>query len=162
MAIQVSAIETSEGVGLHFTKVLDVQSLGLVDEDEEVAEITDRNYWLKRGTPQIVGMADTLHSYILEFDPNAELNYNKFYIGLKINGRAKNYTVFRPKKGFLGLSIRIPETEENDALINSAGLVMYDYDKDWGAYRLKINEKDLIDKADTIKQLLQEAQKRFG
>ena len=162
MAIQVSAIETSEGVGLHFTKVLDVQSLGLVDEDEEVAEITDRNYWLKRGTPQTVGMADTLHSYVLEFDPNAELNYNKFYIGLKINGRAKNYTVFRPKKGFLGLSIRIPETEENDALINSAGLVMYDYDKDWGAYRLKINEKDLIDKADTIKQLLQEAQKRFG
>ncbi len=162
MAIQVSAIETSEGVGLHFTKVLDVQSLGLVDEDEEVAEITDRNYWLKRGTPQTVGMADTLHSYVLEFDPNAELNYNKFYIGLKINGRAKNYTVFRPKKGFLGLSIRIPETEENDALINSAGLVMYDYDKHWGAYRLKINEKDLIDKADTIKQLLQEAQKRFG
>ena len=52
MAIQVSAIQTSEGVGLHFTKVLDVQQLGLVDEDEEVAEITNRDYWLKkRGTP---------------------------------------------------------------------------------------------------------------
>ena len=47
MAIQVSAIETGEGVGLHFTKVLDVQPLGLVDEDEEVAEITDRNYAIK-------------------------------------------------------------------------------------------------------------------
>ena len=163
IAIQVSAIETAEGVGLHFTKVLDVQSLGLVDDDEAVAEITDRDYWLqKRGTPQTVAMADKLLSYVLEFDPDAELNYNKFYIGLKINGRAKNYTVFRPKKGFLGLSIRVPETEENDALINSAGLVTYDYDKHWGAYRLKINEKDLIDHADIIKQLIQDAQKRFG
>ena len=163
IAIQVSAIETAEGVGLHFTKVLDVQSLGLVDDDEAVAEITDRDYWLqKRGTPQTVAMADKLLSYVLEFDPDAELNYNKFYIGLKINGRAKNYTVFRPKKDFLGLSIRIPETEENDALINTAGLVTYDYDKRWGAYRLKINEKDLIDHADIIKQLIQDAQKRFG
>ena len=33
MAIQVCAIQTAEGVGLHFTKVLDVQQLGLVDED---------------------------------------------------------------------------------------------------------------------------------
>ena len=163
IAIQVSAIETAEGVGLHFTKVLDVQSRGLVDDDEAVAEITDRDYWLKkRGTPQTVAMADKLLSYVLEFDPDAELNYNKFYIGLKINGRAKNYTVFRPKKDFLGLSIRIPETEENDALINTAGLVTYDYDKRWGAYRLKINEKDLIDHADIIKQLIQDAQKRFG
>ena len=38
MAIQVNAIETSDGVGLYFTKVLDVQQLGLVDEDEEVFE----------------------------------------------------------------------------------------------------------------------------
>ena len=86
MAIQVSAIQTAEGVGLHFTKVLDVQQLGLVDEDEEVAEITDRDYWLKRGTPKTVEMADKILSNIIEFDPDAEFNYNKFYIGLKFNG----------------------------------------------------------------------------
>ena len=62
MAIQVSAIQTAEGVGLHFTKVLDVQQLGLVDEDEEVAEITNRDYWLKRGTPKTVAMADKILS----------------------------------------------------------------------------------------------------
>ena len=81
MAIQVNAIETSDGVGLHFTKVLDVQQLGLVDEDEEVFEITNRDYWLKRGTPETVAIADKLLTYILEFDSDAELNYNKFYIG---------------------------------------------------------------------------------
>ena len=56
---------TAEGVGLHFTKVLDVQQLGLVDEDEEVAEITDRDYWLKRGTPKTVEMADKIYLILL-------------------------------------------------------------------------------------------------
>ena len=162
MAIQVSAIETGDGVGLHFTKVLDVQPLGLVDEDEEVAEITDRDYWLKRGSPKTVSMADKLLSFVIEFDPTAELNYNKFYVGLKIDGRAKNYVIIRPKKDFLGLSIKIPETEENDSLINSAELITYEYDRKWGAYRLKIKEKDLKEKADTIKKLLLDAKERFG
>ena len=31
--------------------------------------------------------------------------------------------LFRPKKDFLGLSIKIPEIEENDSLINSAELI---------------------------------------
>ena len=162
MAIQVSAIETGDGVGLHFTKVLDVQPLGLVDEDEEVAEITDRDYWLKRGSPKTVSMADKLLSFVIEFDPTAELNYNKFYIGLKIDGRAKNYAIIRPKKDFLGLSIKIPETEENDSLINSAELITYEYDRRWGAYRLKIKQNDLKEKADTIKKLLLDAKERFG
>ena len=162
MAIQVSAIETGEGVGLHFTKVLDVQPLGLVDEDEEVAEITDRDYWLKRGSPKTVSMADKILSFVIEFDPTAELNYNKFYVGLKIDGRAKNYAIIRPKKDFLGLSIKIPETEENDSLINSAELITYEYDRKWGAYRLKIKEKDLKEKAETIKKLLLDAKESFG
>ena len=162
MAIQVSAIETGDGVGLHFTKVLDVQPLGLVDEDEEVAEITDRDYWLKRGSPKTVSMADKILSFVIEFDPTAELNYNKFYVGLKIDGRAKNYAIIRPKKDFLGLSIKIPETEENDALLNSAELITYEYDRRWGAYRLKIKENDLKEKADTIKKLLLDAKERFG
>ena len=162
MAIQVSAIETSEGVGLHFTKVLDVQSLGLVDEDEEVAEITDRDYWLKRGTPKTVAMADKLLSYVVELDPDAQLNYNKFYIGLKINGRSKNYAIFRPKKSFIGVEIKVAQTEENDELINQAEITTLDYDKRYGAYRLRINEKELEGKAETIKKLLQAAQQSFG
>ena len=162
MAIQVSAIETGEGVGLHFTKVLDVLPLGLVDEDEEVAEITDRDYWLKRGSPKTVSMADKILSFVIEFDPTAELNYNKFYVGLKIDGRAKNYVIIRPKKDFLGLSLKIPETEENDSLINSAELITYEYDRKWGAYRLKIKEKDLKEKAETIKKLILDAKESFG
>ena len=162
MAIQVCAIQTAEGVGLHFTKVLDVQQLGLVDEDEEVAEITNRDYWLKRGTPKTVEMADKLLSYIHEFDPDAELNYNKFYIGLKINSRSKNYAIFRPKKNFIGLEIKMPQTEENDEMINQAEIANLDYSKRYGYYRLSIYERDLEEKSDFIKKLLLDAKERFG
>ena len=162
MAIQVCAIQTAEGVGLHFTKVLDVQQLGLVDEDEEVAEITNRDYWLKRGTPKTVAMADKLLSYIHEFDPDAELNYNKFYIGLKINSRSKNYAIFRPKKNFIGLEIKMPQTEENDEMINQAEIANLDYSKRYGYYRLSIYERDLEEKSDFIKKLLLDAKERFG
>ena len=162
MAIQVSAIQTAEGVGLHFTKVLDVQQLGLVDEDEEVAEITDRDYWLKRGTPKTVEMADKILSKIIEFDPDAEFNYNKFYIGLKFNGRSKNYSIFRPKKNFLGVAIKLPQTEENDEIINQAEITTLDYDNARGNYRLKINERELDKKLETIKQLIFNAKEKFG
>ena len=162
MAIQVCAIQTAEGVGLHFTKVLDVQQLGLVDEDEEVAEVTNRDYWLKRGTPKTVAMADKLLSYIKEFDPDAELNYNKFYIGLKINSRSKNYAIFRPKKNFIGLEIKMPQTEENDEIINQAEIANLDYSKRYGYYRLSIYERDLEEKSDFIKKLLLDAKERFG
>ena len=162
MAIQVNAIETSDGVGLHFTKVLDVQQLGLVDEDEEVFEITNRDYWLKRGTPETVAIADKLLTYILEFDSDAELNYNKFYIGLKINGRSKNYAIFRPKKNYLILEIKIPETEENDEIINQAEITTLNYAKRYGCYRLRINEKELSEKSTTLKQLLLDAKEKFG
>ena len=162
MAIQVCAIQTAEGVGLHFTKVLDVQQLGLVDEDEEVAEVTNRDYWLKRGTPKTVAMADKLLSYIKDFDPDAELNYNKFYIGLKINSRSKNYAIFRPKKNFIGLEIKMPQTEENDEIINQAEIANLDYSKRYGYYRLSIYERDLEEKSDFIKKLLLDAKERFG
>ena len=161
MALQVNAIETSEGVGLHFTKVLDVQPLGLVDEDEEVAELTNRDYWLKRGTPKTVAMADKILSYILEFDPDAELNYNKFYIGLKINNRSKNYALFRPKKNFIGLEIKIPQNEEIDEMINEAEIANLDHSRR-GYYRLSIYERELEEKSETIKKLLLDAKERFG
>ena len=162
MAIQVSAIQTAEGVGLHFTKVLDVQQLGLVDEDEEVAEITNRDYWLKRGTPKTVAMADKILSNIIEFDPDAEFNYNKFYIGLKFNGRSKNYSNFRPKKNFLAVEIKLPQTEENDEIINQAEITTLDYSKKYGNYRLRINERELSEKLETIKKLIFSAKENFG
>ena len=97
----------------------------------------------QRGTPKTVAIADKLLSYIHEFDPDAELNYNKFYIGLKINSRSKNYAIFLPKKNFIGLEIKMPQTEENDEIINQAEIANLDYSKRYGYYWLSIYVRDL-------------------
>lgn len=50
IAIQMNAIKVGELLSLVCTTVLDEVTLGLLDEDEEVAAVTDRAYWEQRGT----------------------------------------------------------------------------------------------------------------
>ena len=75
---------------------------------------------------------------------------------------AKNYAIFRPKKNFIGLEIKMPQTEENDEIINQAEIANLDYSKRYGYYRLSIYERDLEKKSDFIKKLLLDAKERFG
>ena len=60
IAIQLNAFKVGNDIALAFTKVLDEMPLGLVGDDEEVQEVTDRNYWLSRGTKTTVAMADEM------------------------------------------------------------------------------------------------------
>ena len=78
MAIQMSALKLGEKIGLVFTTVLDQMTFGLVDEDEEVQEATDRAYWENRGTKKTVAMADQLLELAKQLDPELDLKYNKF------------------------------------------------------------------------------------
>ena len=129
MALQVSAIETSDGIGLHFTKVLDTVHLGLLDEDEETAEPTDRNYWeTVRGRAQTVALADEILAIAREFVPSAEQRYNKYYIGFWVDGKACNFAICRPQKTALRLEVRLPQEDETSELISECGLDMLDYE----------------------------------
>lgn len=158
MAIQVTAIETPEGVGLQFTKVLDTVRLGYADEDEETAEPTDRNYWeTKRGTKQTVSMADKVCEIAQAFAPSAELNYNKHYVGFTIDGKSMNIAVLRPRRSALNAEIRLPQSEEIDQAIADANLDILDYDKRWGAYRIKLSKKDIETHKELIGDLLKQA-----
>ena len=157
MAIQVAAIETTEGIGLHFIKVMDTVKLGYLGDDEE-NEPTDRNFWeTTRGTKKTVALADQVLALAKEFSPEAELNYNKYYIGFRIDGRPRNFAVMRPRKSGMLLESRIPKDEALDEIIDSAELDILDYDTRWGAYRIKLSSGDLDKKKDTISFLLKEA-----
>ena len=123
MALQVSAIETSDGVGLHFTTILDTVKLGYLDEDEDIAEPSDRNYWeTKRGTKETVLYADKVLELVQSFIPSAKLNYNRHYIGLLIDGRVMNFATFKPQKKALGLNIPLPQSDEVDEVISNSGI----------------------------------------
>ncbi len=158
MAIQVTAIETEGGVGLLFTKVLDTVKLGYLGDDEEISEPTDRSYWESvRGTKKTVGLADKVLELVHQFAPNAELSYNKYYIGFWIDGRAYNFAIMRPQKSGLRLEIRLPKEDETDNIINSAELDMLDYDTRWRSYRIKLNEESIVNKNGFLLTLLNNA-----
>jgi len=98
-------------------------NLGLIDEDEEISEITDRNYWeTQKGSPKTVKIVDEALSIIQEILPGYELKYNKFYIGLAQNGRADNFVLFRAKRNFMRMEIRLEKSETLENEIENKGI----------------------------------------
>src|SRR3989344_3450001 len=71
IAIKMEAYKNGDNYWLTFTTVLNEVSLGLVEEDE-IKEVTDRNYWEKRGTTKTVALADELVAMINEFTSGYE------------------------------------------------------------------------------------------
>jgi hypothetical protein len=142
IAIKMTAHKIAEDeVSLTFTTVLDELSLGL-DEDNEFAEVTDRNYWIKTGSESTVKLADKMLGYINEFAPDISLKYNKFYIGLAQDGNPCNFMAFRPRKSNLAVEFKIPQSVDLQERINNAGLDDMGYDRKWGRYRIRFNKKD--------------------
>ena len=114
MAIQMNALKNAGQVGLFFTTVVDQMTLGLIDEDEETQEVTDRAYWENRGSPITVGMVDSIFNLIKQLDDNLELKYNKFYIGMAKDGQPLNFIIFRPKKSFIRIEPRLKKYNRNN------------------------------------------------
>ncbi len=161
-AIQINAYKFGDEIGLVFTKVIDEMMLGLVDEDEEVQAITNRDYWLKRGTETTVKMADQLLEIISSFKPGYEMKYNKFYIGLAKEGQPNNFALFRPKKNYMRLELKLPKSTETDEIIEKHELDDMGYDSRWGAYRINLNKGDIKKKEEILKELLIKAEENFN
>jgi predicted transport protein len=160
VAIQMRAIRIGQNISLMFTTVLDQINLGLVEEDEEVTEVTDRAYWEHRGTKETVAMADQLLEIIKQFDQAFELKYNKFYIGLAKNERPNNFAAFRPQKSGLRLEVRLPRSEDIEQKLENAGLDLMDYHARWGQYRIRLTKEDVKKHSDVLSELLRSAYQR--
>lgn len=162
IAIQMRAVQLGNSVSLVFTTVLDQVQLGLVDEDEETHEVTDRAYWESRGSKSTVGMADELLEVLRQFDPTLELKYNKFYVGLARQGQADNFVIFRPQKNSIRIEPRLRKNEEIEQKIEAAGLDVMDYDNRWSRYRIRLGKGDAKKHAETLVELFRAAYKEFG
>ena len=101
-----------------------------------------------------VRLADRILEIVKEFIPTAEQSYNKYYMGFWVDGKACNFAICRPQKNGLRLEIGLPESEEYNEIISSSELDILDYDKRWGKYRIKLNDEEITNKKDTIKNLL--------
>ncbi|WP_461640532.1 hypothetical protein [Labilibaculum euxinus] len=158
IAIQLTAYKNGDDYFLTFNKVLDEMNLGLVDDDEEISEITDRNFWeTQKGTPKTVKIVDEALGLITEILPGYQLKYNKFYIGLAKNGRADNFILFRAKRNFTRLEIRLDKSENLENEIDNLGIDLMDYDKRYGRYRIKITSSDLKKHKEFIQDLIRKS-----
>lgn len=162
IAIQVNAFKIGEDIGLLFTKVLDELPLGLVDEDEEIQEETNRDYWLKKGTDSTVKMVDHFLDIINGIKDGYSLKYNKFYIGLARNGHPNNFAIFRPKKSFTRIEIKLPKCDEIDEIIEKNDLDEMGYDTHWGKYRIRLNKSDMKKHEEILKGLLTKAVENYN
>ena len=112
IAIQLTAYKNGDDYFLTFSTVLDEMNLGLVEEDEEVSAVTDRLYWENiKGAVKTVKIVDEVLSIITDILPGYELKYNKFYIGLAQNGSTDNFIIFRAKKSFMRMEIRLERSD---------------------------------------------------
>ena len=157
VAVQMRALQNGGSVGLAFTTVLDHMPLGLVEEDEEIAETTDRAFWEERGSKKTLEMADELLRIAKQHDAGLELKYNKFYIGLAKNGQPLNFVVFRPKKNFLRFEPRLENTTDMHERLEQSGLDVMDYDKRWGRYRIRLQPGDLDKHAKVLEEVIADA-----
>lgn len=158
IAIQLTAYKNGEEYFLTFNTVLDEMNLGLVEEDEEVSAIADRHYWENtKGTSKTVKIVDEVLAIITDIIPGYELKYNKFYIGLSQNGNTDNFIIFRPKKSFMRMEIRLEHSDELEREIEDKGLDLMDYEKRGGRYRIKLSTKDIKEHREFISYLIRKA-----
>jgi len=161
IAIQMNALKINDLMTLTFTTVIDELVLGF-DEEDEGFEVTDRAYWEDKGTKKTVSMADQLFEIIKTFDSGYDLKYNKFYIGLALNGRPNNFALFKPKKKFLIFEIRLNPSEELQKEVEECGLDDMGYIKKWNIYRIRLVESDLKKNEEIITKLLKAAYEAKG
>lgn len=151
IALQLTAYEVEGNIMLTFNKVLSEIQRG--DDEEDVMEVTDRNYWMSRGTQTTMKLVDELFAMFKLIAPQYELKYNKFYMGIAENGIADNIVIFRAKKSFARIEIKLPKNKETDSRLAEAGFDDVGYDDRWSKYKIDIRENDL--KKNVKKELIQ-------
>jgi hypothetical protein len=157
IAIQMSALATDGRIGLVFMTVLDQLRLGLVDDDEEVQEVTNREYWENKSSKKTVAVVDEFLKMARALDQSLELKYNKFYIGLAKDGQPDNFAIFRPKKDFVRFEPRLKRSDELQERLETAGLDIMDYDGRWGRYRIRLTLGDIEKHKDVFAKIMEEA-----
>lgn len=162
VAIQMKAIQFGNKISLLFTTVLDQLKLGLVDDDEEVTEITDRAYWEKRATKSTVALTDEMLEMMHSFDTTLELKYNKFYIGLAKDGRANNFVSFKPQKTSVRIEMKLNNDEVLGNKLDEAGIDVLDYDSRKNCYKIRVRKGDIKKNTELLTEIFKEAYNKWN
>ena len=156
VAIKMEALEHNGELGLHFTKVLEPIALGS-DDEEGAQSATDRAYWEARGSKATVHIADELAEITKGLGIPVELKYNKYYIGVTLNGAPENFIIFRPKRTFTRFEPRLAPSDALRKSYEEAGLNLMSYDQRWGRYRIELHSGDVAKNKEILSQIIRDA-----
>jgi predicted transport protein len=160
IAIKMSAFKIGEAITLTFTTVLDELQRGF-EEEEPDPEPVDRGYWESKGSTKTVEV-DQVLGIVRSFAPGVDLKYNKHYIGFGKDGQAHNFAVNKPRKNVGNLEIRLPRSDDQDERLERAGLDVAEYDKRWGAYRIRLSPGEAQKHRDVLTEFLKGAYEARG
>ncbi len=162
IALQLNAFKIHDDeFSITFTKIVDINEYG--SDDEDVLEPTDRKYWEKNASPKTLTLVDNIFNKLFASEKEKySLNYTKFYIGLTVDGIAKNFVNFTPKKAFLWLNIKAFENDEFNKKLDQTDLD-FNYDNQWNRYRFKIKDfNEFENNYDLFKEIIESAKTRFN
>ena len=60
------------------------------------------------------------------------------------------------------MEVRLPQSQETEAMIEAAGLDVMDYDKRWGRYRLRLGKGEVSRFAEVLSELAKQAYMAAG
>lgn len=163
IAIQLGAHKLSgaNDIALVFTKILDVNPLGMEETEPDEKEQTDRSYWVKKATPETLAVVDKLLELVKGFIPTASLSYKKFYISIVDSGSSNLFVAFRPRKREVNVEFSAEDSEDLRKSIEENGIEAMSYDSRFSKFRIKIVKEDLVAKSAFIESLLRSAYESY-
>ena len=156
IAIQLNALEVNGCLTLNATRVLDLQTLGTEDDDSP-ALVTDRPYWDTKSSKQMLSVVDHLIELARNINDRLVARYNKFYVGLGIDGVANNFIIFKPRRKHVCLHVKLPKSDEIDSLLEGTDLHLLDYEKRWGYYRVQLTQSEVVSNRELLLSLMEQA-----
>ncbi|HKV05880.1 MAG TPA: hypothetical protein VJO53_12355 [Candidatus Acidoferrales bacterium] len=160
MGLQLNACQIDGKLILNFTRVLDEIIPGAVEEEELLEkEVTDRAYWIEKGSETSMELADQCIAILQEIDSSFTLSYNKHYIGLKRGNRPNNIIVFRARKRRLRIEIRVEDLEALRDELQQTDLEVLGIDGRWRRLRVVVNKGDVTSHHDLLKSVFLRAYK---
>ena len=156
IAIQIKGVEVGEAFTLIATRVVDLVRIGR--EEEDAGETVDRSHWERYASADSISIFDELIELIHQTFPDVEPKYNKSFIGLALNGQARNFMSFHLRKGQHVLTeFRIPRNEDTTNRLDESGLPVLAYDSTYSLYRVHVRQNDINEHRALILDLIQEA-----
>ena len=111
---------------------------------------------MQKATNRTISLAEEILDLIKHnVVENVELKYNKYYIGLSINGKTINFASFQPQKNSLKFEFKISQSDDLEKALEQ---FEPKYNRVYGNYGIIINNSDEIKKnKDLFIRILKEA-----